>query len=68
MVGLLHFEVVGLLLLAVAAVLLVAAAVLLLVAVEVPRFDGCVPVPGAYVPETGTPPPFPNGMELEDAR
>ena len=28
----------------------------------------CVPVAGTYVPETGTPPPFPNGMELEDAR
>ena len=32
------------------------------------RFEACVPVPGTYVPETGTPPPFPNGMELEDAR
>ena len=32
------------------------------------RFDACVPVPGTYVPETGTPPPFPNGMELADAR
>ena len=28
------------------------------------RFDGCVPVPGAYVPETGTPSPFPTGSEL----
>jgi hypothetical protein len=31
---------------------------------EKERFDGCVPVPGAYVPETGTPSPFPTGSEL----
>ena len=29
------------------------------------RLDGCVPGAGAYVPKTGTPSPFPNGLESE---
>ena len=28
------------------------------------RLRDCVPLPGTYVPKTGTPSPFPNGMEL----
>ena len=33
-------------------------------AMQAQRFERCVPVAGAYVPETGTPSPFPSGMEL----
>ena len=29
-----------------------------------PRFEGSVPVSRTYVPETGTPPPIPNELDL----